>query len=132
MKTGLNAGEATKQVHQQFGDVEVVLAAMRQKRLASPAVMFTSTAVLAVVAMIWIAQQQLTRTDLRMPAAPAAPRLLPPATLQEAAQDPRHPRALPPPPGPGPGPTWEQYVKQTKAFEVLQKGPGTYSPGAAP
>jgi hypothetical protein len=129
LKTGLTSEAARDQAHRQFGDLEAVMAEMRQERLASLVAMFTLMAALAVFVMSWIAQQQLARMDLMMPAAPTAPRLLPPATLQEALRDPHRPRGAQLPPPPGPGPTWEQYVKQTKAFEALEKEPGRYSPG---
>jgi hypothetical protein len=129
LKSGLTAEEAREQAHQQFGDVEAVMAEMRRERLASWVAVFTLMAALAVCAMSWIAQRQLAQMDLIMPVAPAAPRVLPAATLQEALRGPHRPRSAQPLPPPGPGPTWEQYVKQTKAFEALERGPGRYSPG---
>jgi hypothetical protein len=116
---GTHPDEATTQAQQQFGDVDAVVAAMRKERMASTTQLLTITACVVAVVVMWIGQERKRSGDLMMPAPPAAP----------AVRDPEQLSGLPPPPRPGPGPTWDQYVKQTKAFEALQKGPGTYAPG---
>ncbi len=119
LKAGMSADEATKEAHQQFGHIELVVADMRNERLASMRMLFAMSALAAVVMVLWIVQHRMGTTDLRMPAVAAAP----------IFRDPNRPTSSAPPPRPQPGPTWEQFVRQTKAFEALQKGPGTYRPG---
>jgi hypothetical protein len=118
VKAGMSPNDATKEARQQFGDIETVVADMRKERLASMAVVLTVTSLLAVGAILWIAQQRI-RTDARIPVVRAV----------TIFKDPNlRPRSSPPP-RPRPGPTWDQFAKQAKAFEALQTGPGRYSPG---
>ncbi len=121
LKAGMSAGEATQEARQQFGDIDAVIADMRKERLA-PLTLFTMTVLVVAVVLIWVAEQRIGSTDLRMPAAPAAPLI----------RDPDRPSGFAPPPPPGRGPTWEQYVKQANAFKALQQGPGVYSPRQGP
>jgi hypothetical protein len=119
LEAGMSADEATKEAHQQFGHIDSVVADMRRERLASATMLFAMSALVVAVVVLWIVQQRLASTDLRLPAVAAAP----------IFRDPNRPTGSPPPPRPGPGPTWQQFVRQTRAFEALQKGPGTYRPG---
>ena len=119
VKAGLSPNEAAKEARQQFGDIEMIVADMRKERLASMAVVLTFISFLAVAAILWIAQQRMRSTDSRMPVVRAV----------TIFKDPNLRSRSSPPPRPGPGPTWDQFVKQTKAFEALQTGPGRYSPG---
>ena len=119
LKAGMSPDEAIKEARQQFGDIEVVVADMRKERLTSMTVVLTVTALLTVVAMLWVAQQRISSTDSRMPAVRAVTIFKDPNLLSSSS----------PPPRPAPGPTWEQFVKQTKAFDALRTGPGVYSPG---
>jgi hypothetical protein len=119
VKSGMSADEATKEAHQQFGHIDSVVADMRKERLASAPMLFAMSSLVVAVIALWILQQRMGGTDLRLPAVAAAP----------IFRDPHRPTGSPPPPRPGPGPTWTQFVRQSKAFEALQKGPGTYRPG---
>jgi hypothetical protein len=118
LTAGMSAAEATKEAHQQFGHIDSVVADMRQERLASAPMLFAMSA-LVVAVVLWIVQQRFASTERRLPAVAAAP----------IFRDPNRTIRSEPPPRPGPGPTWEQFVRQTRAFEALQKGPGTYRPG---
>ena len=64
LKTGMSPDEATKEARQQFGDIEVVVADMRKERLTSIAGVLTVTALLTVVAMLWVAQQRIAQHGL--------------------------------------------------------------------
>ena len=125
VKGGMGADDATKEAHQQFGDVETVVASMRKERLASSTVLFVTTAVLMAVVLLWIAQQQLGGGDSELPQVRAV----------SIFRDPNLPPTGPPPPLPpppprsGPGSQWFRFNRQTNAFEAIDKGPGTYSPG---
>ena len=115
---GMDADEAAQQARQQFGDIDSIVEDMRKERLASTTMLFAMSALVLVVVVVWIVQPRTGSTD-RLPRVPAA----------SIFRDPHRPTGSPPPPRPGPGPTWDQFVKQTKAFEALQKGPGVYRPG---
>ena len=119
VKGGMSPNDAAKEARQQFGDIDIVVADMRQERLASMAVVLAVTSLVAVGAILWIAQQRMRSTDMRMPAVRAV----------TIFKDPHLRSRSSPPPRPRPGPTWEEFVKQTRAFEALQTGPGRYSPG---
>ena len=119
VKAGMSPDEATKEAHQQFGHIDSVVADMRKERLTSTAMLLAMTAILFGLVTLWMAQQRIASTNHRLPAVPAV----------SIFRDPNLPSGSVPPPRPGAGPTWEQFVKQTKAFEALQNGPGTYRPG---
>jgi hypothetical protein len=116
LKTGMTADEAMKEAHEQFGDLDTVVANMRKERLTSVPMLVTITALFMAVVMLWIAQQQLASTNLRTPA------VRPVSIFKDPDRPTGSPPPPPPPPRPGRGPTWTQ-------FEALAKGPGTYSPG---
>jgi hypothetical protein len=122
LNSGLGLDEAAAYAQRQFGDPDMAVSGMRQARISSLVTLFAMTAVLMTMVMFWVMQQRTRSmtTDLQLPAAPVAPRMKNPDQLSTLRR---------PPPRPAPPPTWEQYMKQTKAFEALQKGPGTYSPG---
>jgi hypothetical protein len=125
VKSGMSADDATKEAHQQFGDVETVVASMRKERLASTPMLFATTAVLIAVVLLWIAQQQPGGGDSELPQVRAV----------SIFKDPNlPPTGSPPPPPPPPprrelGPPWFTFNQQTKAYEPIEKGPGVYSPG---
>src|SRR5688572_8344631 len=119
LKAGMSADEATKEAHQQFGHIDLVVADMRKERLPSATLLFAMSALVVAAVVLWIVQQRLASPNLRLPAVAAAPVFRDPNRLTGSA----------PPPRPRPGPTWEQFVRQTRAFEALQQGPGTYRPG---
>ena len=124
LKAGMSVDDATKEAHQQFGDVETVVASMRKERLASSPMLFATTAVLIAVVMLWIAQQQMGGGDSELPQVRSV----------SIFKDPNLPTGSPPPPPPppprdGPGPQWFRFNRHTNAFEAIHKGPGTYSPG---
>src|SRR5687767_14251924 len=125
VKSGMSADDATKEAHQQFGDVETVVASMRKARLASSPMLFATTAVLTVVVLLWIAQQQLGGRDSELPQVRAMSIFKDP-NLPPTGSPPPPP---PPPPRSGPGSQWFGFNRQTNAFEEIYKGPGTYSPG---
>lgn len=116
---GMDDDEAVQQARQQFGDVGSVVSDMRKERLASTPMLFAMSALVLAVAVGWIVQQRMASTELR----------LPPVRAVSVFRDPNRVMGSPPPPRPGPGPTWTQFVKQSKAFEALQTGPGVYAPG---
>ena len=123
VKSGMSADDATKQAHQQFGDAETVIASMRKERLASSPMLFATTAVFLAVVVLWIAQRQLGG-DLELPSVRAV----------SIFKDPNVRTGAPPPPPPPPprrelGPPWFTFNTQTNAYEPIEKGPGTYSPG---
>ena len=116
---GMDDIEAVKQARRQFGDIGSVVSDMRKERLASTPMLFAMSALVLAVVVVWIVQQRMASSELR----------LPPVRGVSIFRDPNRVMGSPPPPRPGPGPTWTQFVKQSKAFEALQKGPGVYAPG---
>jgi hypothetical protein len=125
VKNGMSADDATKKAHQQFGDVDTVVASMRQERLASSPMLFATTAVLIAVVLLWIAQHQLSGGDSELPQVRAVSIFKDP-NLPPTGSPPRPP---PPPPRRELGPPWFRFNRQTNAYEPIEKGPGVYSPG---
>lgn len=125
VKSGMSADDATKKAHQQFGDVETVVASMRKERLAASPMLFATTGVLIAGVLFWIAQQQLGGGDSELPKVRAV------SIFTDPNLPPTGPPPPPPPPPPrsGPGSQWFRFNRQTNAFEPIYKGPGTYSPG---
>ena len=89
-KAGMSEEQATHQARQQFGDIDSVMAEMRKERLTSMAMLCAMTALVVAVVVVWLTQQRIANTDLRMPVAPAAP----------AIRDPDRPSGTAPPPPP--------------------------------
>src|SRR5215211_7917450 len=111
LRTGVSLEKATTDARKQFGDVEAVMANMRKARVTST-MFLTMTAVLIAGVVSWHTQQQAAITHPT----------LPPVRAVSIFIDPNLQKRSPPPRPPAP-PTWSQFVKQTKAFEVLQSGP---------
>ena len=116
---GMDEDEAARHALRQFGDIDSVVSDMRRERLASMPALFAMSALVLAVVVVWIVQRRMASTELR----------LPPVAAVSIFRDPDRVMGSPPPPRPGPGPTWTQFVRQSKAFEALQKGPGVYAPG---
>src|SRR5687768_2381020 len=118
VKSGMSADDATKEAHQQFGDVDTVVARMRKERLASSPMLFAMTAVFLAVVVLWIAQRQLGG-DLELPSVRAVSIFKDP-NLPPTGSPPPPP---PPPPRSGPGSQWFGVNRHTKAWEPIYKGP---------
>jgi hypothetical protein len=106
LKAGMSKGEAIKEAHQQFGDIDSVIAGMREARLSSTTMLVAMTALLVATVVIWIAQRQIRSTDLLVPALPAAP------VMRDFDL-----RSSSPPPPPRP-PTCEEYLAQVKTHQI--------------
>jgi hypothetical protein len=126
LKTGMSEDEATKEAHQDFGDIEAVVADMRKERLTSLPMIFAMTAVVVAVVVLWLAQQQLGTGDLETPSVRAVSIFRDPNLPRWSSPPPSPP---PPPPRDGPGPQWFRFNRHTNTFEAIHKGPGAYSPG---
>jgi hypothetical protein len=106
LKAGMSRGEAIKEAHQQFGDMDSVIADMREARLSSKMILVAMTALLVATVVFWIAQRQIGSTDLMAPALPAAPVI---RDLDLRSGSP------PPPPRP---PTCEEYLAKVKTHQI--------------
>jgi hypothetical protein len=106
LKAGRSKGEAIKEARQQFGDVDSVIADMREARLSSTTMLVAMTALLAVSVAFWIAQGEIRSPDLMTPALPAAPVM---RDLDRRSGSP------PPPPRP---PTCEEYLAKVKTHQI--------------
>jgi hypothetical protein len=106
LKAGMSKGEAIKEAHQQFGDIDSVIADMREARLSSKTMLVAMTALLVATVVFWILQRQIGNTDLMAPALPAAPVI---RDLDLRSGSP------PPPPRP---PTCEEYLAKVKTHQI--------------
>lgn len=106
LKAGMSKGEAIKEAHQQFGDIDSVMADMREARLSSKWMLVAMTALVAATVVFWIAQRQIGSTDLMTPALPAAP-VMRNLDLRSGS-----------PPSPPRPPTCEEYAAKVKSLQI--------------